>query len=276
MNAVECAGLVHIYKTAELEVFALQGLDMTVEEGEVIAIVGASGSGKTTLMNVLAGVQAPSAGQARVAGWDLSSLSERARDTYRRDVIGYVWQSAALNLTAELTAEENLQLPLLVSGKSWPERIRRANELLDAFELSGRAAHLPAQMSGGEQQRLALGVAMANRPRVLLADEPTAELDRASTHQVLEDIRALREREGTTVVMVTHDHEVERHVDRVLRIRDGKTSTETTAGAGELVIIDSAGRLQIPKSVLEASKLGARVRVRADKGRVVIEPPENE
>ncbi len=250
--------LVHIYKTAELEVFALQGLDMTVEEGEVIAIVGASGSGKTTLMNVLAGVQAPSAGQARVAGWDLSSLSERARDTYRRDVIGYVWQSAALNLTAELTAEENLQLPLLVSGKSWPERIRRANELLDAFELSGRAAHLPAQMSGGEQQRLALGVAMANRPRVLLADEPTAELDRASTHQVLEDIRALREREGTTVVMVTHDHEVERHVDRVLRIRDGKTSTETTAGA------------------LEASKLGARVRVRADKGRVVIEPPENE
>lgn len=276
MNAVECAGLVHIYKTAELEVFALQGLDMTVEEGEVIAIVGASGSGKTTLMNVLAGVQAPSAGQARVAGWDLSSLSERARDTYRRDVIGYVWQSAALNLTAELTAEENLQLPLLVSGKSWPERIRRANELLDAFELSGRAAHLPAQMSGGEQQRLALGVAMANRPRVLLADEPTAELDRASAHQVLEDIRALREREGTTVVMVTHDHEVERHVDRVLRIRDGKTSTETTAGAGELVIIDSAGRLQIPKSVLEASKLGARVRVRADKGRVVIEPPENE
>ena len=276
MKAIECAGLVHIYKAADLEVFALQGLDMTIDDGEVVAIVGASGSGKTTLMNVLAGVQVPTAGQARVAGWDLASLSDGTRDRYRRDVIGYVWQSATLNLTAELTADENLQLPLLVAGKSRHERIERAAELLEAFELSHRRNHRPAQMSGGEQQRLALGVAVANRPRVLLADEPTAELDRASARQVLEDIRALSEREGTTVVMVTHDHEVERHVDRVLRIRDGKTSTETTAGAGELVILDPAGRLQLPKSVLEASKLGARVRVRAEKGRVVIETPENE
>jgi len=276
MKAIECAGLVHIYKAADLEVFALQGLDMTIDDGEVVAIVGASGSGKTTLMNVLAGVQVPTAGQARVAGWDLASLSDGTRDRYRRDVIGYVWQSATLNLTAELTADENLQLPLLVAGKSRPERIERAAELLEAFKLSHRRNHRPAQMSGGEQQRLALGVAVANRPRVLLADEPTAELDRASARQVLEDIRSLSEREGTTVVMVTHDHEVERHVDRVLRIRDGKTSTETTAGAGELVILDPAGRLQLPKSVLEASKLGARVRVRAEKGRVVIEPPESE
>jgi putative ABC transport system ATP-binding protein len=276
MKAVECAGLVHIYKTADLEVVALQGLDMTVEEGEVVAIIGASGSGKTTLMNVLAGVQTPSAGVARVAGWDLSSLSGVARDVYRRDVIGYVWQSATLNLTAELTVDENLQLPLLVARKSRDERRARATELLEAFELTGRGHHLPAQMSGGEQQRLALGVAMANRPRVLLADEPTAELDRASARQVLEDIRGVREREGTTVVMVTHDHEVERHVDRILRIRDGRTSTETTAAGGELVILDPAGRLQLPKSVLQASGLGARVRVRAEKGRVVIEPPEAE
>jgi ABC-type lipoprotein export system ATPase subunit len=274
MNAVECASLVHIYKAGELEVFALQGLDMTVGEGEVVAIVGASGSGKTTLMNVLAGVQTPSAGQARVAGWDLASMSESARDAYRRDVIGYVWQSAALNLTAELTADENLQLPLLMAGKPWPERRKRADELLEAFELTDRRDHPPAQMSGGQQQRLALGVAMANRPRVLLADEPTAELDRASARRVLEDIRALGEREGTTVVMVTHDHEVEQHVDRVLRIRDGKTSTETTARSGELVILDPAGRLQIPRSVLDASGLGARVRVRAEPGRVVIEPPD--
>jgi ABC-type lipoprotein export system ATPase subunit len=276
MKAVECAGLVHIYKTADLEVVALQGLDMTLEEGEVVAIVGASGSGKTTLMNVLAGVQAPSAGQARVAGWDLGSLSGGARDAYRREIIGYVWQSAALNLTAELTAYENLQLPLLAAGKSGSDRRRRADELLDAFELTGRRHHLPSQMSGGEQQRLALGVALANRPRVLLADEPTAELDRASARQVLEDIRALREREGTTVLMVTHDHEVEHHVDRILRIRDGRTSTETTAAAGELVILDPAGRLQLPKSVREAAGLGARVRVRAERGRVVIEPPDGQ
>ncbi len=276
MKAIECLGLVHIYKTADLEVFALQGLDMTIDDGEVVAIVGASGSGKTTLMNVLAGVQAPSAGQARVAGWDLASLSDGTRDRYRRDVIGYVWQSATLNLTAELTADENLQLPLLVAGKSRLERTKRADELLEAFELSDRRHHLPAQMSGGEQQRLALGVAVANRPRVLLADEPTAELDRASARQVLADIRALRDREGTTVVMVTHDHEVEAHVDRILRIRDGRTSTETTAAGGELVILDPTGRLQLPKSILEAANLGARVRVRAERHRVVIEPPEGE
>ena len=187
-----------------------------------------------------------------------------------------MWQSATLNLTAELTADENLQLPMLVAGTSRPDRRRRANELLEAFGLSDRRNHLPEQMSGGEQQRLALAVAMANQPRVLLADEPTAELDRASARQVLEDMRALRDRDGTTVVMVTHDHEVEQHVDRILRIRDGRTSTETTAAAGELVILDPAGRLQLPKSILDASKLGARVRVRAERGRVVIEPPETE
>ncbi len=273
MKTVECTGLVHIYKTADLEVFALQGLDMTIDEGEVVAIVGASGSGKTTLMNVLAGVQAPSAGQARVAGWDLSSLSGAARDRYRRDVIGYVWQSATLNLTAELTADENLQLPMLMARNALAQRRRRADELLEAFGLSARRDHLPEQMSGGEQQRLALAVAVANRPRVLLADEPTAELDRASSRQVLQDIRALRDREGTTVVMVTHDHEVERHVDRILRIRDGRTSTETTAGAGELVILDPAGRLQLPRSILEAADLGDRVRVRVERGHVVIESP---
>ena len=273
---VECSGLVHIYKSAELEVFALQGLDLIVEEGEAVAIVGASGSGKTTLMNVLAGVQTPSAGQARVAGWDVSSLSGAERDRYRREVIGYMWQNASLNLTGELTAHENLQLPLMVAGKSRGDRRRRAAELLDTFGLTDRANHKPSQLSGGEQQRLALAIAMANRPRVLLADEPTAELDRPAARNVLEHIRDLGHREGTTVVMVTHDHEVERHVDRILKIRDGKTSTEMRSATGELVILDSAGRLQIPKSVLNAVKLGTRVRVRAEANHVVIEPPESE
>ena len=143
MNAVECRGLVHIYKTADLEVFALQGLDMTVEEGEVVAIVGASGSGKTTLMNVLAGVQTPSAGQARVAGWDVGALKGASRDRYRRDVIGYMWQNASLNLTGELTAYENLQLPLMIAGKSRSERRRRSAELLDVFELADRRDRQP-------------------------------------------------------------------------------------------------------------------------------------
>ncbi|HVS47460.1 MAG TPA: ATP-binding cassette domain-containing protein [Candidatus Dormibacteraeota bacterium] len=271
MTVIECRSLVHIYKAADLEVFALQGLDMTIEEGEVVAIVGASGSGKTTLMNVLAAVEKPSAGQALVEGIELGSLTDRARDTYRRDVIGYVWQNATLNLTPELTASENLQLPQLLAGRPRKERLDRATELLDTLGLSHRRDHVPAQLSGGEQQRLALGVAVANRPKVLLADEPTAELDRASARRMLEDLGKLRDRDGTTVVMVTHDHEVERHVDRVLRIRDGRTSTETRAETGELLIVDPAGRLQLPKSVRQEAGLGARVRVRVDGGRVIIE-----
>jgi ABC-type lipoprotein export system ATPase subunit len=274
MNAVECSGLVHIYKTADLEVFALQGLDMTVEEGEAVAIVGASGSGKTTLMNVLAGVQTPSAGRARVAGWDVGALRGLSRDRYRREVIGYMWQNAALNLTQELTAEENVQLPLIVAGKTAAERRTRSAELLDVFGLAGRLRQKPGEMSGGEQQRLALAVAIANRPRVLLADEPTAELDRPAARSVLEHIRELGRREGTTVVMVTHDHEVERHVDRILKIRDGRTSTESRMESGELVILDPSGRLQLPRSVLDATGLGTRVRVRAEGSRVVIEPPD--
>jgi ABC-type lipoprotein export system ATPase subunit len=271
MSAIECRSLVHIYKTADLEVFALQGLDMSVEEGEVVAIVGASGSGKTTLMNVLAAVEKPSAGQAVVAGCELGSLSDRSRDVYRRDVIGYVWQNATLNLTPELTAFENLQLPLMLARRSRGERRERAYELLDTLGLTQLRGHRPAQLSGGEQQRLALGVAIANRPKVLLADEPTAELDRTSARRMLEDLGRLRDRDGTTIVMVTHDHEVERHVDRVLRIRDGRTSTETRADTGELLIVDSAGRLQLPRSVREQANLGARVRARVEDGRVIIE-----
>jgi ABC-type lipoprotein export system ATPase subunit len=274
MNAVECSGLVHIYKTADLEVFALQGLDMTVEEGEAVAIVGASGSGKTTLMNVLAGVQTPSAGRARVAGWDVGALRGSARDRYRREVIGYMWQNAALNLTQELTANENVQLPLIVAGKTAAERRTRSAELLDVFGLAGQSRQKPGEMSGGEQQRLALAVAIANRPRVLLADEPTAELDRPAARSVLEHIRGLGRHEGTTVVMVTHDQEVERHVDRILKIRDGRTSTESRMESGELVILDPSGRLQLPRSILDATRLGTRVRVRAEGSRVVIEPPD--
>jgi ABC-type lipoprotein export system ATPase subunit len=271
MSAIECRSLVHIYKMADLEVFALQGLDMLVEEGEVVAIVGASGSGKTTLMNVLAAVEKPSAGQAVVAGRELGSLSDRSRDAYRREVIGYVWQNATLNLTPELTATENLQLPLMLARRSGIERRERAAELLDTLGLTPLRDRRPAQLSGGEQQRLALGVAIANRPKVLLADEPTAELDRTSARRMLEDLGRLRDRDGTTIVMVTHDHEVERHVDRVLRIRDGRTSTETRAETGEMLIVDPAGRLQLPQAVRQEANLGARVRVRVEDGRVIIE-----
>ena len=272
---VDCQGLVHIYKTGELEVVALQGLDLSVQEGEAIAIVGRSGSGKTTLMNVLAGMEMPSAGRAQVAGWDLTQLNPTERDRYRREVVGYLWQHSMLNLTPELSAYDNVQLPLLASRRGRRERRSHGEALLAAMGLEKRMAHRPAQLSGGEQQRLALCVALANQPSLLLADEPTAELDSTTAQGILADLRELQSQLGTTVVMVTHDRHVEHHVDRVIRIRDGRTSTETLRDAvEELVILDRAGRLQLPKAQVEALGLKDRVRVRREGDRLVILRPE--
>jgi ABC-type lipoprotein export system ATPase subunit len=271
---VECDGLVHIYKTADLEVVALQGLDMRVAEGEMVAIVGRSGSGKTTLMNVLAAVEMPSAGKATVAGSDLTQLAGLRRDRYRRDVVGYLWQESMVNLTPQLTLDENVQLPLLAARRRWGERRARARQLLEAFGLWDQRDRLPGSLSGGERQLLALSVAVANHPALLLADEPTAELDHEMAGNVLGELRNWRQREGGTVVMVTHDRQVESFADRVLRIRDGRTSTEASATTGELVIIDRAGRLQLPRHVIEETGLGDRARVRVEGGRVLIEPSE--
>jgi putative ABC transport system ATP-binding protein len=273
---VECLGLVHIYKSAGLEVVALQGLDLSVEEGEMIAIVGRSGSGKTTLMNVLAGVDAPSAGSAQVATWDLTQLDEAQRAAYRRQVVGYVWQRAQLGLVSELTAFENVQLPMVAAGRPWGERRLRASELLAAVGLRDRWAQLPAQLSAGEQQRTALAVALANQPSVLLADEPTAQLDSETARGILADLRRLQRDLGLTCVIVTHDRQVTGHVDRVVMIRDGRTSTETRRApdgirAEELVIMDRVGRLQVPRALIDATGLGGRVRlVRQGRGVLIL------
>jgi putative ABC transport system ATP-binding protein len=280
--AVACEGLVHIYKGEGLEVVALQGLDLQVEAGEAVAIVGRSGSGKTTLMNVLGALETPTAGKAVVAGCDLTALRPGRADRYRRDVVGYVWQEAGANLAGGLHAAANVELPMLGAGVAAAERRRRADELLGRLGLAARRDHLPAELSGGEQQRLAIAVALANRPRVLLADEPTAELDSATAAGVLGDLRRLQRELGLTVVVVTHDRQVEHHVDRVVAIRDGRTSTETRyleqAGIkvpDELVIVDRAGRLQIPRGHLDAVRLRGRARLHVDRGRIVIEPVDS-
>jgi putative ABC transport system ATP-binding protein len=275
---VECRGLVHIYRSAGLEVVALQGLDLTVEPGEMIAIVGRSGSGKTTLMNILAGLEPPSAGGASVAGWDLGQLDERLRAAYRERVVGYVWQRAGASLAAELTAFQNVQLPLVAAGAPWRDRRGRAAELLAAVGLRERSGHRPVQLSAGEQQRLALAVALANAPPVLLADEPTAQLDASTARGILEDLRSLQRELGLTGVIVTHDQQVSRFVDRVVLIRDGRTSTETrwigdgaASHAEELVILDRSGLLQLPRALIEATELGARVRlVRRGRGILIL------
>jgi ABC-type lipoprotein export system ATPase subunit len=263
---VECEGLVHIYRTAELEVVALQGLDLRVEPGEVVAIVGRSGSGKTTLMNVIAGVEEPTAGVARVGGHDLVRMTERERETYRRELVGYVLQHSQANLATDLNALENVLLPM--TNRSTEESRQHAAFLLETMGIDELATSYPGELSGGEAERLAIAIAMANQPQVLLADEPTAELDRATADNVLRDLRQLLRESGSAAIIVTHDASVERHADRVIQIRDGRTSTQTRwleqAGevvADELLIMDRAGRIQLPRAYVE--RLGARGLIRA-------------
>jgi ABC-type lipoprotein export system ATPase subunit len=263
---VECEGLVHIYRTAELEVVALQGLDLRVEPGEVVAIVGRSGSGKTTLMNVIAGVEEPTAGMARVGGHDLVRMAERERETYRRELVGYVLQHSQANLAIDLNALENVMLPM--TNRPTEESRQRAAFLLEMMGIDELAESYPGELSGGEAERLAVAIAMANQPQVLLADEPTAELDRGTADGVLRDLRQLLRESGSAAIIVTHDASVERHADRVIQIRDGRTSTQTRwlqqAGevvGDELLIMDRAGRIQLPRAYVE--RLGARGLIRA-------------
>ncbi len=266
---VACEGLVHIYKDRDVEVVALQGLDLTVEPGEVVAIVGRSGSGKTTLMNILAGTETPSAGAAVVAGHDLASMGERERDSYRQGVVGYVLQRSQANLAKDLNALENVVLSMRMGSAA--ERRRRAHQVLDAMAIGALAQRLPAELSGGEAQRLAVAIAMANEPSLLLADEPTAELDQLTASQILSDLRTMLQARGTTAIVVTHDTNVEKHANRVIQIRDGRTSTETRWReaangliADEVLIMDRAGRLQLPKSFVEKLRLQGRVRAHVE------------
>ena len=270
---IVCDNLVKIYKVADLEVVALQGLDLLVEAGEFIALVGASGSGKSTLMNILAGLDIPSAGRAVVAGHDLGDMGRRERTNYRRSVIGFVWQQTARNLLAYLTARQNVELPMLLNGVGKPQREARAQELLVRVGLGERGDHHPAALSGGEQQRVAIAVALANEPSVLFADEPTGELDSTTAHEVFDLLRTVNQELGVTIVVVTHDPLVSEQVTRTIAIRDGRTSTETLrrraiseAGdhhviAEELAVLDRAGRLQLPRSHVETLGLERRVRL---------------
>jgi ABC-type lipoprotein export system ATPase subunit len=270
---IRCEGLVKIYKTAELEVVALQGLDLEVEQGDMVAVVGASGSGKSTLLNILAGLDLPSAGKAMVAGHDLLGMRSRERTSYRRSAVGFIWQQTARNLLPYLTAARNVELPLALAGTSRRERRARVAELLEMMGLADRAGHYPRQLSGGQQQRVAIAVALANRPLVILADEPTGELDTATAAEVLAALRHVNEETGVTGFIVTHDPLVSESVARTVRIRDGRISAETLRRAAythleghhvvaeEFAVLDRAGRLQLPADYVEALRLSKRVRL---------------
>jgi len=286
-SLIVCDNLVKIYKVADLEVVALQGLDLVVEQGNFIAIVGASGSGKSTLLNVLGGLDTPSAGHARVAGFDLLDMSPSTRTLYRRTTVGFVWQQTARNLLPYLSAIENVELPMSLGGGSARRHRNRAMELLERVGLADRAGHRPSQLSGGEQQRVAIAVAIANDPPVLFADEPTGELDTGTAGEIFELLRQINHERGVTIVVVTHDPLVADHVDRTVAIRDGRTSSEVLrrteldeAGghrviAEEFAVLDRVGRLQLPHDYVEALELERRVRLTLDEDHINVWPDDN-
>jgi putative ABC transport system ATP-binding protein len=315
---IVCENLVKIYQLAGVEVMALQGLDLVIQPGEVVGLVGASGSGKSTLLNVLGGLDRPSAGRVQVGGRELLKMSDRELDEYRRQQVGFIWQQTTRNLIPYLSALENVGLPLQLAGRSRAERQEKARELLEVLGLGDRMHFTPGQLSGGEQQRVAVAVALANQPLILLADEPTGEVDTATALEVYTALRKINSIYGMTTLIVSHDPNISQHTDRVVAIRDGKTSTETVRytrraaiaylddaggevsqdgngsepaenGSGslaappapapeapvefeELVVLDNAGRLQLPREYLEALNIGDRVRLELSSGSISVYP----
>jgi ABC-type lipoprotein export system ATPase subunit len=281
---IVCDNLVKIYKVADLEVVALQGLDLLVERGEFIALVGASGSGKSTLLNILGGLDVPSAGRATVAGHHLGEMDAKERTGYRRRVIGFVWQQSARNLLPYLTAAENVEMPMLLEGVAPGERQSRATQLLELVGLGERGDHRPDRLSGGEQQRVSIAVAIANRPSVLFADEPTGELDSDTAQQIFDLLRSVNAELGVTIVVVTHDPLVSERVSRTVAIRDGRTATETLRRAAvseagehhlvaeEYAVLDRVGRLQLPRDYVEALGLQRRVRLVLEDDHITVWP----
>ena len=289
---IQCDNLVKIYKTKDIEVLALQGLEISIDRGELMAIIGNSGSGKSTFLNMIGGLDRPSAGKLIVDGKDLFKLNERQLVDYKRRTVGFVWQNNARNLLPYLTAWQNVQMPMLFDKGE--RKKQRALELLRMVGLSKRKNNRLSQLSGGEQQRVAIAIALANNPKILLADEPTGAVDVKTGAYILDMFRDINKSTGLTVVIVTHDRMLSKKVHRVAAIRDGKISserimkqsyierlneitslTEADEVQDEYAILDRAGRVQIPRDALE--KLGVegnKVRMEVRDGEVIIRKAE--
>ncbi|MEN8237656.1 MAG: ABC transporter ATP-binding protein [Actinomycetota bacterium] len=261
-QVVDCTNLIKIHKQGNLEVVALHGLDFTMEEGEFVSIVGASGAGKSTLLTILAGFEQPSAGAVVVADRDLTDMSGRDVPTYYRRDVGMVWQDFTRNLVPYLDVVRNVELPLLLGGIGSSKRRQRALALLEAVGMRGKA-HAPIRtLSGGEQQRLALCIALAPAPRLLLADELTGELDTETSLEVFDLLKRLSEETGLSVLVVTHDVAIAQRTDRVVRIVDGRIATQSRRGSSELVSIDERGMIRLPRDLLIESGIGDQARVK--------------
>lgn len=288
---IQAEGLVKIYKTKQTEVLALQGLDLTVERGELTALIGNSGSGKSTFLNMIGGLDRPSAGSLTVDGKNLFTMSDRELVYYKRNTVGFVWQNNARNLFPYLSALENVMLPMNLSGEH--KKRQKALELLELVGMSHRKHSRLSMLSGGEQQRIAIAIALANSPGLLLADEPTGSVD-SKTANMIFDIFSELHAGGQTILIVTHDIALSKKVQRVVAIRDGKISSErilkekyadrlkeasfdwsTEETQEEYVIMDKAGRVQIPREMLQQMGLSDnRVQVEYHEGRVILSCPK--
>ena len=289
-DIIVCENLVKIYKTPDIEVLALQGLELTVKQGELMAIIGNSGSGKSTFLNMIGGLDRPSAGRLIVDGKDLFKLSEKELVEYKKKTVGFVWQNNGRNLLPYLTAVENVEVPMTFDNAA--NRREKALSLLRLVGLEHKKDSRLSQLSGGEQQRVAIAIALANDPKILLADEPTGSVDAKTAAYILDVFRKLNQELGLTIIIVTHDRLLAKKVNRVVSIRDGKTSSEFIVKQSyadrldqvtmfdetqeEFAVLDRAGRVQIPHELLE--KIGAedkRIRIEYEDGRIVITAPES-
>lgn len=287
---VQAESLVKIYKTKETEVMALQGLDLTIERGELTAIIGNSGSGKSTFLNMIGGLDRPTVGSLQVCGRNLFTMTEKELVLYKRNTVGFVWQNNARNLLPYLSAVENVMLPMYLSTTR--NKREKAMELLERVGMAHKKNSRLQMLSGGEQQRIAIAIALANSPQLLLADEPTGSVD-AKTADYIFDVFTELNKEGQTILIVTHDVALSRKVRRVVAIRDGKISSErvlkekyadrlkesnidwhTEETQEEFAIVDKAGRVQIPAELLKEIGLkDNKVSVAVKDGKVVLSRP---
>jgi energy-coupling factor transport system ATP-binding protein len=254
MNAIEVRDLFRVHQTPEGDAAALQGLSLTIRERETVTVLGPSGSGKTTFLRILAGLDRPSAGTVRVFGAELGKLPGRDVARYRTQTVGYADQHYARALTPELSARELVGLELGLAGNTRTERLRRADELLERVGLAAKRNARPEELSGGEQQRIAVAASLAHYPRLFLADEPTGELDAQTARLVYQTIGDLVRAERCTAVIVSHDPESASIADRVVRIRDGRVSEEAGGEAGEeAIVVGKGGWLRLPEELLRRS-----------------------
>jgi ABC-type lipoprotein export system ATPase subunit len=295
---IQCDNLVKIYKTKDIEVLALQGLDINIEPGELMAIVGNSGSGKSTFLNMIGGLDRPTAGRLFVDGKNLFRLSEKELVEYKQKTVGFVWQNNARNLLPYLTALENVQVPMLFADTK--EQEQKALELLELVGLAHKKDSKLRQLSGGEQQRVAIAIALANSPKILLADEPTGSVDAKTSNYIMDVFRKINQEMGVTVVIVTHDMALTKKVNRIVSIRDGKTSSERIMKQSyakelenvklfseqseevaakfqlqmvheEYAVLDRAGRVQIPRELLDLLHVkDNKVKIEYRDGKVII------